>query len=509
MPSEPDSAWVDLGVVPPQRLPAGAAAVADYLALALGHPVFERWNWTRMIRVYGALPDARRAKPALCRLLIDAPEAVEAWQRGRLQLFSASEAPAIEAVVSGLLKTHRKRFQAEVSTLDDGRRAGELSGISVVARGLSASLVNMLDGQGRFANADRATNTLGALSDLAAVEAFLREKTCRSRHTWRAYVAELERLATWCRSVDRGPLSDLTRQDLQAYRQWLSQPRADLLEGGAAEAPLAARSLGERSQARALAVLGSLFRHWHETGYLIANPAAGMASGRRQGRSLSAKRCAPAELLALCDRWVEQHTPGEPNAEDLPAWRRAAIWALFRCSGVRLAELAWRAEHGLPRLDVDAQGHWTLHVLGKGNKARAIPLPGGRVGVLRRYRVARGLPDGPGPLETLPLFHGEKGGALGPRGLYDEVKAVLAAVAAELGSQDPAQAALLREVSPHWLRHAYARTLVVDHQVPLPAAQQLLGHASVQTTAEYAKTDLRQLRDLVEQAWDGATAPRG
>uniref|UniRef100_UPI003F493D78 tyrosine-type recombinase/integrase n=1 Tax=Cupriavidus necator TaxID=106590 RepID=UPI003F493D78 len=65
---------------------------------------------------------------------------------------------------------------------------------------------------------------------------------------------------------------------------------------------------------------------------------------------------------------------------------------------------------------------------------------------------------------------------------------------------EPAQALLLRAASPHWLRHAYARTLVVDHQVPLPAAQALLGHASVQTTAAYAKTDLGQLRRFAESA---------
>lgn len=41
-------------------------------------------------------------------------------------------------------------------------------------------------------------------------------------------------------------------------------------------------------------------------------------------------------------------------------------------------------------------------------------------------------------------------------------------------------------------------TLVVDKRVPLPAAQALLGHASVQTTAAYAKTDLAHLREFVE-----------
>lgn len=61
---------------------------------------------------------------------------------------------------------------------------------------------------------------------------------------------------------------------------------------------------------------------------------------------------------------------------------------------------------------------------------------------------------------------------------------------------------MLRRASPHWLRHAYARTLVVDRQIPLPAAQALLGHASIQTTAGYAKTDLSQLRTFVDRAFD-------
>jgi integrase/recombinase XerC len=72
--------------------------------------------------------------------------------------------------------------------------------------------------------------------------------------------------------------------------------------------------------------------------------------------------------------------------------------------------------------------------------------------------------------------------------------------------QDEADALLLRSVSPHWLRHAYARTLVVDQGVPLPAAQALLGHASVQTTAEYAKTDLSTLRAFVDKGFADKSA---
>ncbi len=101
----------------------------------------------------------------------------------------------------------------------------------------------------------------------------------------------------------------------------------------------------------------------------------------------------------------------------------------------------------------------------------------------------------------MPLIHGEKSQALGARGLCDEVKAVLLEVAEGVEANDPAGAQLLRAISPHWLRHAYARALVVDQTVPLPGAQALLGHASVQTTAEYAKTDLSKLREFVERGF--------
>jgi integrase/recombinase XerC len=121
----------------------------------------------------------------------------------------------------------------------------------------------------------------------------------------------------------------------------------------------------------------------------------------------------------------------------------------------------------------------TLHVLGNGNKGRSIPLPAACVAFVRTYRHLRGLPPQPPTREHAPLIHGLKGGSLQRSGLYDEVKAIFAAAADQLEKTEHASAQRLRAASPHWLRHAYAHTLVVDHQVPLPAAQALLGHASV------------------------------
>lgn len=501
------AAWVDHGVVPPQRLPSEPAAVAAYLSEALGHPVYERWTWTRLIKVYGALPDAKRAKPTVCRLLIDVPEVVEVWQRGRLRALPSGEAASVESVVRGLLNSHAQRFKAAPMAASVSPDAAGHD-VDTFTTALPCNVVEWLQRRGRLANPHDDTNTLGATDDHAAAAAFLRERATRSRHTWRAYMAELQRLVTWCVARGRGPLSDLTRQDLLAYRQWVTHPGDGVAPGAVAgeRAPVATPS--PRSQARALAVVASLFRYWHDTGYLLGNPAAGLGGGSRSRAGFKPQRFVPEPLMTTCDTWVASSIAGvAPAPEAVSVWRRAAIWSLFRYAGVRLAELAWQPATGLPRLDVDERGGWTLQVLGKGSKARCIPLPQRCANVLCLYRRARGLPARPTALEHLPLIHGQKASALGSRGLYDEVKAVLLAVADE--AQDEADLLLLRSVSPHWLRHAYARTLVVDKGVPLPAAQALLGHASVQTTAEYAKTDLSKLREFVERGFSDGTAHSG
>uniref|UniRef100_UPI003F49825D hypothetical protein n=1 Tax=Cupriavidus necator TaxID=106590 RepID=UPI003F49825D len=76
---------------------------------------------------------------------------------------------------------------------------------------------------------------------------------------------------------------------------------------------------------------------------------------------------------------------------------------------MRLAELAWSAETGLPRLEADAPGRWMLYVCGKGRKARAIPQPTPCVAAIRAYLHARSLAAEPPAHEALPVIHGNIG----------------------------------------------------------------------------------------------------
>ncbi|MDF3837869.1 hypothetical protein P3W85_33785 [Cupriavidus basilensis] len=130
---------------------------------------------------------------------------------------------------------------------------------------------------------------------------------------------------------------------------------------------------------------------------------------------------------------------------------------------------------------------WWPEVVAKGNKLRHVPVPPAVIARLRAYLAACGHPADPGA-------NWVSGGV------------ALLGHAAYLGAS-PTRAVRRGWRRPARTGHAHARTPVVANQVPLPAAQALLGHASVQTTAAYAKTDLGQLRYFVEQTFTDPTPP--
>ncbi|MGF6875116.1 tyrosine-type recombinase/integrase [Paraburkholderia sp. MM5477-R1] len=482
------SDWLDTGCRPPQRLPASVDAALEYLAHALGHPLYCRWTLTALKRGCPSLADAKREHPAVFALLLGHDTAIEYWERGRLRVVPEAAAPSASTVLERVLRQHRRRFRAAAAgeAPDSARLPAVITpDAALLPGGVGAA---WLARAGRFANPVALTNTLGVADDAQAVRLFLRERASHSPHTLRAYVSELRRLAAWCRREGLGPFSDLTRQDLIAYRDALQAPCTD--DAGKV------RRAAPASVSRALAAVSSLFAWWHRTGYLTVNPAEGLAAGRRARLTWTPVRFLPAAALTHCDAVAAGDAPaGVPPV----LWmRRRAIWTLYRYGGVRLAELVWHEELALPHVDVDAARQWTLHVLGKGQRLRAIPLPAACLPALRGYRRAVGLPADPPADERLPLIHSERGWALGVSGLYDEVRALFALAATRVPQADRAMRAALERASTHWLRHGYARTLVVDHGVPLPVAQALLGHASVQTTAAYARTGQSEARAFVE-----------
>jgi integrase/recombinase XerC len=178
----------------------------------------------------------------------------------------------------------------------------------------------------------------------------------------------------------------------------------------------------------------------------------------------AAKRMTDAELRA-----------GEAREPWILA-RDAAVLALLYGAGLRISEAL-----GLKRKQF-ADGADALTVIGKGNKARMVPLLP-QVGKLITDYIALSPnlpPDG-------PLFVGARGGPLSPR----VVQLAMARLRGALGLPDSA--------TPHALRHSFA-THLLARGGDLRAIQELLGHASLSTTQIYTAVDAEHLLDVYASA---------
>lgn len=148
--------------------------------------------------------------------------------------------------------------------------------------------------------------------------------------------------------------------------------------------------------------------------------------------------------------------------------RDAAIFEVLYGAGLRVSECV-----GLDLNDIGADEIRVRR--GKGRKDRVVPL-----GDKARVAIAAWLELRPSLRPRLPaLFVNARGGRLDVR----SVRRLVDRAAIEGGVPD---------THPHALRHSYATHLLASG-ADLPAIQELLGHASLTTTARYAHVDLGYL----------------
>jgi integrase/recombinase XerC len=273
-----------------------------------------------------------------------------------------------------------------------------------------------------------------------------------SVHTLRAYRHDLLEFLRFVKSqtdTDAGPVAP-ERVDVLLLRRYLAR--------------LHKRNC-RTTIGRKLSAIRSFFRYLVRQGALQVNPAETVATPRRE-RYLP-KVLTVDEMFAL----IQAAASDEPLTV-----RDRAILELFYSSGLRVGELA--------ALDV---GHVDLaeglvRVRGKGDKERIVPV--GRMArqALDRYLVARGAPR-----QDQPLFLNYRGERLSARSIERNLKKWLL------------HAGILKDASPHALRHSFA-THLLDGGADLRAIQELLGHASLSTTQKYTQVSLDQLMDVYDRA---------
>jgi site-specific recombinase XerD len=304
------------------------------------------------------------------------------------------------------------------------------------------------------------------------VEAFSRSLAGMSPETVRAYSADVGAFVQW---AGRGGVSSPAGVDRLLLRRYLAY--------------LATRRHARTTVARKAASLRCYFAWSTRRGDLDVDPAARLTApsgGARLPRVLDR-----SELDAILDGAPAAPAGAEPGettdtagARTRPdaAARRArddAVLELLYGCGLRVAELC-----GLDGGDIDLTGR-IVTVWGKGGRPRRVPMHDLCAGALGRWmdagRAAYATPESP----PEAVFLNGRGRRLGQR----DVRRLL-----DRRSPVPTH--------PHALRHSFA-THLLDGGADLRVVQELLGHASLQTTQVYTHVSKERLLSVY-----GATHPR-
>ena len=272
-----------------------------------------------------------------------------------------------------------------------------------------------------------------------------------SEHTLRAYLQDLEAFRVFLREDLKWEGEGLVgRVDNLVLRHYLA---------------LLHKKNRKSTIGRKLAALRTFFRFLVREGIVDHNPGDLVATPRQE--KYLPKTLSVDEAYALMENG---------RGPDLLALRDRAIVELFYSCGLRVGELTSLNVGGV---DLRAA---VVRVVGKGRKERLVPVGRKAREALNAYLDARG---NPGDEEALFLNH--RGGRLTPRSVERNLKRQLL------------QAGILKDATPHALRHSFA-THLLDGGADLRAIQELLGHASLSTTQKYTQVSVDHLMNVYDKA---------
>jgi len=229
------------------------------------------------------------------------------------------------------------------------------------------------------------------------------------------------------------------------------------------------RKLSTATQGTRLTVVRSFFRFLVKERVVLYDPTADIELPRR-------KKNLPHGIMSIKEvvRVMEAAYGDDPLS-----LRDRAILEVLYSTGLRNTEL-----RTLTLFDADLPGCQLRINAGKGKKGRVVPLGDLAAKSLERY-LKEGRPHLVGDSASLLLFVSVHGRQINSSNLVWIVKKYITRAHLPRG----------REITPHCFRHTCA-THMLKGRADLRHIQELLGHASVETTQIYTKVELSNLQEV-------------
>lgn len=294
---------------------------------------------------------------------------------------------------------------------------------------------------------------------IRAFVTFLEVERGASRETIRAYHSDLSQFVAYAKTVPASQAGPFTPQRVDSFliRCYL--------------ASLDQRKEKKTTLARKLATLRSFYRFLVREGRVAANPADDVHTPKL-----------PQHLPRVLTKDDANALMEFPDGDRLCDLRDRAILETLYSTGTRVSELV-----GMNWDDINLDDG-IVRIRGKGRKERLVPVGAVALEAMKEYQAALQRPalsTQHSALYEPAVFRNSRGGRLTAR----SVERVVAAYSSRLA---------VGRISPHGLRHSFA-THLLDEGADLRAIQELLGHASLDTTQKYTHLAMDQLLKVYDQ----------
>ncbi len=322
---------------------------------------------------------------------------------------------------------------------------------------------------------------------------------------------ELYRFLTWCREEAQKTFHQLSVADLNAYKEFIRQPPEEWISttkwprNDPRYRPFTG-PLSDTSRRQAMIAIKGVLAYAEHTGYLRRNPARLVRNVRAPHASRITRYLTPA-AIGYAMAAAEAHR-GDSEAMGRQRARDRFLLIAFAQTGARLNEIVGAR---MGSIYSEGDGRWWLDVLGKGNKPRRLPAPPATVAAFRDYRRTFGLLEQTSRGDRMPLVLSSRTKEyvrITDEAASEALKALFQRAADDAAGQgDGDSASMLRQASPHWLRHSML-TNHANSGVQLKTLQDTAGHANIATTAAYLhKTDHERHDEILGSTGDKGIDP--